>query len=163
MIKNARDDCEAAYKLTVSALGEARKKASEQREADSKAWSEIYQLLVADAVDTDKRQRYGKGLLCSPATASIRKYISDDCNSGLACIKKSVLISSVEIERIEIRSREGVGLAWLGYMREEKAYIEHLSSLELQASSAGIDVGCETTEQTLYRWAEEVSSKKEHY
>ncbi|RYO56312.1 hypothetical protein AA0116_g8483 [Alternaria tenuissima] len=163
MIKNARDDCEAAYKLTVSALGEARKKASEQREADVKVWSEIYQLFVADAVDTDKRQRYGEGLLYSPATASIRKHISDDCNSGLACIKKSVLISSVEIERIEIRSREGVGLAWLGYMREEKAYIEHLSSLELQASSAGIDLGCETTEQTLYRWAEEVSSKKEHY
>ena len=69
----------------------------------------------------------------------------------------------MEIERIEIRYREGVRLAWLGYMREEKAHIEHLSSLELQASSAGIDLGCETTEQTLYRWAEEVSSKKEHY
>jgi DNA-binding transcriptional regulator PaaX len=74
MIKNARDDCEATYKLSVSAFAGARKKASEQREADSKAWSEIYQILVADAVDTDKRERYEKSLLCSPATASIRKY-----------------------------------------------------------------------------------------
>jgi len=163
MIKNARDNCEAAYKLSVSAFGEARKKASEQREADSKAWSEIYQLLVADAVDTDKRQRYGKGLLCSPATASIRKYISDDCNSGLARMKKAGSICSVEVERIETRFGERVELAWSTYMREEKACLEHLESLEFQASSAGIDLSCETKEQTLDRWIEEVTSDNEHY
>ncbi|KAH8642982.1 hypothetical protein IG631_00445 [Alternaria alternata] len=163
MIKNVRNDCEAAYKLSVLAFVEARKKASEQREADSKAWSEIYQLLVAEAVDTDKRERYGKGLLCSQATASIRKYISDDCNSGLARMKKAVSICSVEVERIETRFGERVELAWSTYMREEKVCLEHLSSLEFQASSVGIDLSCETKEQMLDRWLEEVSSNKEHY
>jgi hypothetical protein len=78
-------------------------------------------------------------------------------------MKKAGPICSVEVERIETRFGERVELAWSGCMRVEKACLEHLNSLEFQASSAGIDLSCETKEQWLDKWIEEVSSDNEHY
>ncbi|CAN9082081.1 unnamed protein product [Alternaria sp. RS040] len=162
-IKNARDNCEVAYKLSVAALVEERKKAGEQCLADLKASSEINQLLLDEVVDTCERARYVRGLKCSPATASICKHILDDCTSKLARVEKNGPVGSLEPERIKTRYTERIEVAWSAYLREEKAYVELLSSLELQASSAGIDLGCKTKEQMLDRWFEEVSPEKEHY
>ncbi|KAB2102563.1 hypothetical protein AG0111_0g8919 [Alternaria gaisen] len=163
MIENASDNCETAYKLSVSALMEERKKASEQRKADRKAAIVMDEYLIADVVDIYKRSRYARRLLYSPATASIGKRISDGCDSRTARVEEYNAIRSVEPERIEAKFTERMEVAWSGYLREENAYVELLSIIGLQASSAGIDLGCETKEQMLDRWYEEVSSETDHY
>ncbi|RYN83414.1 hypothetical protein AA0117_g1571 [Alternaria alternata] len=155
MVKNARDNCEIAHKLNVSALIEQRKKASEQRKAELNALGTIQQLHKADVEDIDSKRGFALDLLCSPTTESIGKTLMDECESGMARQNIYNDILAVEVERIEKRFAEIWEPLSLGYLRERRAYLHLLAILEYQAIS-GVDPSFNITKSAMGRYIQEV-------